>query len=111
MTALERIDRNKNTDKPLCYSCKNSRELTRSLGCEKTGKVIIPDFEPRKCEYYEEEKKMTVDKLKDKLNGIPAHYNVVTHIKVKGKNKYIVVPVEDICIDVSGVVGIEGEEK
>ena len=54
---------------------------------------------------------MTVDKLKDKLNGIPAYYNVVTHIKIKGKNKYIVVPVEDICIDVSGVVGIEGEEK
>ncbi len=54
---------------------------------------------------------MTVDKLKDKLNGIPTHYDVVTHIKVKGKNKYIVVPVEDICIDVSGVVGIEGEEK
>ena len=28
---------------------------------------------------------MTVDNLKDKLNGIPAHYKVVTHIKVKGK--------------------------
>ena len=58
---------------------------------------------------------MTVDNLKDKLNGIPAHYNVVTHIKVKGKNKYInkyiVVPVDDICIDVSGVVAIEGEVK
>ena len=37
---------------------------------------------------------MTVDNLKDKLNGIPAHYNVVTHIKVKGKDKYIVVPYE-----------------
>ena len=54
---------------------------------------------------------MTVDNLKDKLNGIPAHYNVVTHIKVKGKKKYIVVPVEDICIDVSGVVSIEGKEE
>ena len=54
---------------------------------------------------------MTVDKLKDKLNDIPAHYNVVTHIKVKGKNKYIIVLVDDICIDVSGVVCIEGEEK
>lgn len=54
---------------------------------------------------------MTVDNLKDKLNGIPAHYDVVTHIKVKGKNKYIVVSVEDICIDVSGVVSIEGKVK
>ena len=54
---------------------------------------------------------MNVDNLKDKLYGIPAHYNVVTHIKVKGKNKYIVVPVEDVCIDVSGVVSIEGEEN
>ena len=54
MTALERMDRNKNTDKPLCYSCKNSRELTRSVGCEHSGKIIIPGLEPRKCEHYEE---------------------------------------------------------
>lgn len=54
---------------------------------------------------------MTVDNLKDKLNGIPAHHYVVTHIKLKGKNKYVVVPVKDICIDVSGVVSIEGEEE
>lgn len=54
---------------------------------------------------------MTIDNLKDKLNGIPAHYNVVTHIKIKGKNKYIVVPVKDVSIDITGVVAIEGEEK
>ena len=52
---------------------------------------------------------MTVDNLKDKLNGIPAHYDVVTHIKIKNKNKYIVVPVEDVCVDVTGVVSIEGK--
>ncbi len=55
MTSLERIDAHK-SKKPLCYSCKYSKELTRSLRCEKTGKVIIPDFEPRKCEHYEEKK-------------------------------------------------------
>ena len=54
---------------------------------------------------------MTVDQLKDKLNGMPAHYHVVTHIKIKGKNKYIVVPVEDIAIDVSGVVAVEGAQE
>ena len=54
---------------------------------------------------------MTVDQLKDKLNGLPVHYHVVTHIKIKGKNKYIVVPVEDIAIDVSGVVAVEGAQK
>ncbi|MBO6130935.1 MAG: hypothetical protein J6P28_03105 [Treponema sp.] len=52
---------------------------------------------------------MTVDNLKDKLNGIPAHYTVYVHLKVKGKNKYIVVPVKDIGLDVSGVVSIDGE--
>lgn len=54
---------------------------------------------------------MTVDEIKDKLKGLPGHYNVVTHIKVKKKNKYIVVPVEDIALDISGVVAVEGEEK
>lgn len=54
---------------------------------------------------------MTVDTLKDKLNGIPAHYHVYTHIKIKGKNKYIVVPVEDLVLDISGIVCIEGETK
>lgn len=54
MTALKRMDRNKNTDKPLCYSCKNARELTRSVGCEHSGKIIIPGYEPRKCEHYKE---------------------------------------------------------
>lgn len=28
---------------------------------------------------------MTVDNLKDKLNGIPAHYTVYVHLKVKGR--------------------------
>ena len=52
---------------------------------------------------------MTVDEIKDKLKDIAGQYNVVTHIKVKNKNKYIVVPVEDITVDISGVVAIEGK--
>lgn len=52
---------------------------------------------------------MTVDEIKDKLKDITGQYNVVTHIKVKNKNKYIVVPVEDISVDISGVVAIEGK--
>lgn len=54
---------------------------------------------------------MTVDEIKDKLKDIAGQYNVVTHIKVKNKNKYIVVPVEDISVDISGVVVIEGKIK
>lgn len=52
---------------------------------------------------------MTVDEIKNKLKDITGQYNVVTHIKVKNKNKYIVVPVEDISVDISGVVVIEGK--
>lgn len=57
------------------------------------------------------EKKMTVDEIKNKLKDIAGQYNVVTHIKVKNKNKYIVVPVEDISVDISGIVVIEGKIK
>ena len=54
---------------------------------------------------------MTVDEIRDKLKDIAGQYNVVTHIKVKNKNKYIVVPVEDITVDISGVIAIEGKIK
>lgn len=49
---------------------------------------------------------MTVGELKDKLKDMPANIEVVTHIKVK--SKYIVVPIKDATLDVSGVVGLEG---
>lgn len=53
---------------------------------------------------------MTVKELMDKLKDLPENCEVVTHIKVKDR-KYIVVPVKDIALDVSGVVGIEGGRK
>lgn len=51
---------------------------------------------------------MTVKELMDKLKDFPEDCEIVTHIKVKDR-KYIVVPVKDIALDVSGVVGIEGK--
>lgn len=51
---------------------------------------------------------MTVKELMDKLKDFPEDSEVVTHIKVKDR-KYIVVPVKDIGLDVSGVVSIDGE--
>ena len=54
--------------------------------------------------------KMTVEELMDKLKDFPEDCEVVTHIKGKDR-KYIVVSVEGIALDVSGVVGIEGEQK
>lgn len=50
---------------------------------------------------------MSVEELIDKLKDFPEDCEVVTHIKVKDR-KYIVVSVEGIALDVSGVVGIEG---
>lgn len=53
---------------------------------------------------------MTVKELMDKLKDLPEDCDIVTHIKVKN-GKYIVVPVEGIALDVSGVVAIEGVNK
>ena len=53
---------------------------------------------------------MTVKELMDKLKVFPEDCEVVTHIKVNDR-KYIVVPVEVVALDVSGVIGIEGGRK
>ena len=53
---------------------------------------------------------MTVRELMNKLKSFPEDCEIVTHIKVNDR-KYIVVPVKDVALDVSGVVGIEGGRK
>lgn len=63
---------------------------------------------PSGCGIYTLEVQITVKELMDKLKDFPEDCEVVTHIKVKDR-KYIVVPVKDIGLDVSGVVSIDGE--
>ena len=64
MTALERIDKSK-LQKPLCIDCCHAVELETTLACGHSGKLILPQYPPFKCKFYQNQNSNDNNSAKD----------------------------------------------